>query len=129
LFFFFLFFFFISCPDLTSVIMAAVAQDFSAPSPAKATVSHPLCPLTAAEIATTADLVRSVWPAQVDLRFKVITLEEPPKQQMVPYLEAEHKGAPLPAIPRKSFISYYIRNTVSPTYARRPLCCQVLRTK
>ncbi len=94
--------------------MAAVAQDFSVASSAtKTSVSHPVCPLTAGEISRTADLVRSVWPANVDLRFKVITLEEPPKKQMVPYIEAEHSGAPLPFIPRKSFISYYIRNTVS----------------
>jgi primary-amine oxidase len=96
--------------------MAAVAQDFSSsssPATAKTSVPHPLCPLTAAEISTTADLLRSVWPSNIDLRFKVITLDEPAKKQMVPYLEAEHSGAPLPQIPRKSFVSYYIRNTVS----------------
>lgn len=94
--------------------MAAVAQDFSStPATAKTSVPHPLCPLTAAEISTTADLLRSVWPSTVDLRFKVITLDEPAKKSMVPYLEAEHSGAPLPPIPRKSFVSYYIRNTVS----------------
>ncbi|KAJ9496392.1 hypothetical protein H2202_008055 [Exophiala xenobiotica] len=94
--------------------MAAVAQDFSSsssPATAKTSVPHPLCPLTAAEISTTADLLRSVWPSNIDLRFKVITLDEPAKKQMVPYLEAEHSGAPLPQIPRKSFVSYYIRNT------------------
>ncbi|KAK6365096.1 hypothetical protein LTS17_011574 [Exophiala oligosperma] len=92
--------------------MAAVAQDFSStPATAKTSVPHPLCPLTAAEISTTADLLRSVWPSTVDLRFKVITLDEPAKKSMVPYLEAEHSGAPLPPIPRKSFVSYYIRNT------------------
>lgn len=94
--------------------MAAVAQDFSStPATAKTSVPHPLCPLTAAEISTTADLLRSVWPSNVDLRFKVITLDEPEKKSMIPYLEAEHSGAPLPQIPRKSFVSYYIRNTVS----------------
>ncbi|KAL2428561.1 Copper amine oxidase 1 [Exophiala dermatitidis] len=94
--------------------MAATTQDFSSattPSAAKANVSHPLCPLTASEITTTANLLRSVWPANIDLRFKVITLDEPPKKQMIPYLEAEHSGRPLPQIPRKAFVSYYIRNT------------------
>lgn len=104
--------------------MAAVAQDFSsAPATAKASVPHPLCPLTATEISTTADLLRSVWPSNIDLRFKVITLDEPAKKQMIPYLEAEHSGAPFPQIPRKSFVSYYIRNTVSSPSTR---LCQVL---
>merc|ERR1712230_258220 len=95
-----------------SITMAAVAQDFSsAPATAKASVPHPLCPLAATEISTTADLLRSVWPSNIDLRFKVITLDEPAKKQMIPYLEAEHSGAPFPQIPRKSFVSYYIRNT------------------
>lgn len=95
-------------------IMAAVSQDFSA-SPSKGTypISHPFCPLTASEITTTADLLRSVWPSTIDLRFKVITLDEPAKKSMIPYLEAEHSGSPLPEIPRKAFVSYYIRNTVS----------------
>lgn len=96
-----------------SPTMAAVTQDFTAEPVAKQNISHPLCPLTASEIATTADLLRSVWPPNTDLRFKIITLDEPPKKQMVPYLEASYSGAPLPFVPRKSFTSYYIRNTVS----------------
>lgn len=94
--------------------MAAVAQDFSdSPVLAKSTVAHPLCPLTAAEITTTAELLRGVWPSTVELHFKVITLDEPAKKQMIPYLEAEHDGSSLPQIDRKSFVSYYLRNTVS----------------
>lgn len=93
--------------------MAAVAQDFTAEPVAKQNVTHPLAPLTPSEIATTADLLRSVWPSNTDLRFKIITLDEPPKKQMIPYLEAVHSGSPLPYVPRKSFTSYYIRNTVS----------------
>ena len=94
--------------------MAAQPQDFSSePSVARThRAAHPLCPLTASEISTTAELVRSVWPANTDLRFKVITLDEPAKKSMIPYLEAEHGGKPLPSIPRKAFVSYYIRNTV-----------------
>jgi primary-amine oxidase len=94
---------------------AAQTQDYGSQAPAapQSSVAHPLCPLTAAEISTTAELTRSVWPANVDLRFKVITLDEPAKKSMVPYLEAEHSGSALPQIPRKAFVSYYIRNTVS----------------
>ena len=75
--------------------------------------SHPLSPLTAAEITRSADLIRSLYPAKTNLQFKAITLEEPEKAQLVPYLDAEHNGSRLPKINRKAFVSYYIRNTVS----------------
>jgi Cu2+-containing amine oxidase len=98
--------------------MAAQAQDFSTDAqysakPSLQPVAHPLCPLTSSEISTTAELIRSIWPANVDIRFKVITLDEPAKKSMVGFLEAEHSGAKLPNIDRKAFVSYYIRNTVS----------------
>ena len=80
--------------------------------PIKPTVAHPLCPLSAAEISRASELVQSKWPAKTSLQFKTVTLEEPPKSILVPYLDAEHNAAPLPSIDRKAFISYYIRNTV-----------------
>ena len=76
-------------------------------------VAHPLCPLSGSEILTTSELIRTVWPANTDLRFKVITLEEPSKHELAPYIEAEHSGAHLPHIERRVFVTYYIRNTVS----------------
>ncbi|RMZ80530.1 hypothetical protein DV737_g2883, partial [Chaetothyriales sp. CBS 132003] len=63
------------------------------------------------EITKAGDLVRSVWPANTDLRFKTITLFEPEKKSLLPYLDAEHSGGQLPLIPRKAFSAYYIRNT------------------
>ena len=84
-------------------------------APAKQIPAHPLCPITAAEIKRSADLVRSLYPAKTDLRFKAITLEEPEKAQLVPYLDAEHNRGRLPHIDRKIFVCYYIRNTVSGT--------------
>ena len=75
--------------------------------------SHPLSPLTASEIVTGAKLIRGLYPTQTKIHFKAITLEEPEKAQLVPYLDAEHNGRPLPRIPRKAFVNYYIRNTVS----------------
>jgi len=80
----------------------------------KQSYAHPLSPLTASEIKNSAELIRGQWPSNIDLRFKVITLQEPAKKSMVPYLDAEHSGNPLPEISRKSFVAYYIRNTVSP---------------
>lgn len=75
---------------------------------------HPLCPLTADEIARSAELIRALWPTNIDLRFKLITLKEPAKKDLGPFLLAEHNGTAALQIDRKSFVSYYIRNTVSP---------------
>ena len=78
----------------------------------KHVATHPLCPLTASEISTTAQLIKRLWPSNVDILFKVITLEEPQKKHFVPYLDAEHAGRTLPRIDRKAFVAYYLRNTV-----------------
>lgn len=80
---------------------------------AKHYAPHPLCPLTAFEISATASLLQSVWPSNVTLRFKNISLHEPEKKKLIPHLEAEHSGKSPRPIDRKSFVSYYIRNTVS----------------
>lgn len=77
--------------------------------------SHPLSPLSASEITTSAELIKSLYPTQTRIHFKAITLEEPEKAQLVPYLDAEHNGRSLPRISRKAFVNYYIRNTVSPS--------------
>ena len=73
---------------------------------------HPLSPLTKVEITRASALIRGLYPARTDLQFKVITLDEPEKAQLVPFLEAEHNGSYLPSIERKAFVNYYIRNTV-----------------
>ncbi|KAL9634222.1 MAG: hypothetical protein Q9164_004221 [Protoblastenia rupestris] len=79
--------------------------------PVNHTAEHPLCPLTASEIKKSAELVRSIFPARPEIQFKAITLEEPEKAVLAPYLDAEHAGKRVPRIERKAFVSYYIRNT------------------
>lgn len=93
------------------------------PQTAKAVASHPLAPLSAAEITSAAAIIKASWPAHTDLHFKVVTLEEPPKTEIIQYLEAEHSGASRPSISRKAFLNYYIRNTVSSgcVYKRSPV--------
>lgn len=78
-------------------------------------VPHPLSPITAAEITTSSKLLRSCYPPQIALQFKVITLQEPRKEEIIQYLDAEHKGTETTPIKRRSFVAYYIANTVSPT--------------
>ncbi|KAL2127438.1 hypothetical protein VTI74DRAFT_10742 [Chaetomium olivicolor] len=72
---------------------------------------HPLGPLTAKEIARTADLVRGCWPENVDCHFKVVTLLEPAKVDLVPYLAAERAGRDPGTIDRRAFVVYYFRGT------------------
>jgi primary-amine oxidase len=79
----------------------------------KTTLEHPLGPLTANEITESAKIIRSLWPANTDVQFKAITLQEPNKADLVPFLAAEHAGESTPTIERRSFVVYYIRNTVS----------------
>ncbi|EME42464.1 hypothetical protein DOTSEDRAFT_73331 [Dothistroma septosporum NZE10] len=78
---------------------------------AKQSSTHPLAPVSSDEIQNAVALVRAQWPQGQDLHFKAITLEEPPKAQVVPYLEAEFSGHDLLPIERKVFVTYYLRAT------------------
>lgn len=80
---------------------------------AKQSASHPLAPLTADEIKQASSIVKTQWPAEADLWFKAVTLEEPAKAETVQFLEAEHNGSALPKIDRRAMVNYYLRNTVS----------------
>ncbi|KAL8755637.1 MAG: hypothetical protein Q9199_003507 [Rusavskia elegans] len=73
--------------------------------------SHPLSPLTAAEITHAVQLVETLYPPNTSLQYKAVTLQEPNKADLVPYLEAEHHGGRKPTIERRAFVAYYIRNT------------------
>ncbi len=93
--------------------MATAQVPISIPIVGTAKAEHPLGPLTADEISASSALIKSVWPPQTSLQFKAITLLEPPKAELLPYLTAEHASQALPFLSRKSFVVYYIRNTVS----------------
>jgi primary-amine oxidase len=78
-----------------------------------ASPQHPLGPLTASEITQSSQLIKSLWPTNTNLQFKSITLQEPIKGELIPFLEAEQTAQSTPTIGRRSFVVYYIRNTVS----------------
>lgn len=80
---------------------------------AKQTAAHPFAPLSKQEITSAVALIKGRWPADTDLQFKIVTLEEPAKAEAVPYIEAEHNGQNLPSIDRRALVAYYIRKTVS----------------
>jgi primary-amine oxidase len=80
--------------------------------PAKHAAIHPLSPITASEITQAATFIKNLYPSHIELGFKAITLQEPEKAQLAPYLDAEHHGQPTGHIDRKAFINYIIKNTV-----------------
>lgn len=88
-------------------------QQSSTPAPAatKYNAAHPVCALGPEELSYASELIRALWPEHTDIRFKTITLDEPPKALLLPYFQAEREGRSLPHIDRKAFTSYYIRNT------------------
>jgi primary-amine oxidase len=61
---------------------------------------HPFDPLSPDEISRAATIVRPHFgPQEPD--FRVITLQEPPKQEMIQYLDSEHRGKPYEHTPTR----------------------------
>ena len=87
------------------------APPSSAPCYVKSPRAHPYNPLSADEIKYASSILETQWAQNTDIQYKVITLQEPPKKEVLPYLDAEARGASLPFIARKAFISYYPRKT------------------
>ncbi|KAL3432221.1 copper amine oxidase [Aspergillus tetrazonus] len=54
---------------------------------------HPFDPLSPEEISKVATVIRGQFPGQSPT-FRFITLKEPAKQEMLPFLESEHRGIP-----------------------------------
>ncbi|PSR88684.1 copper amine oxidase [Coniella lustricola] len=73
--------------------------------------SHPLGPLTKSEISQATALIKSQWPEGTKFQFKIVTLLEAPKDELVLYLEAERAGRTPKPIDRKATVVYYLRNT------------------
>ena len=103
----------VAAAELASIDGTGAAIGVSG-SDKKTATSHPLGPLTGAEITQSSDLIRAQWPEGTKFQFKVVTLLEPLKTELVPYLDAERAGQTPKPIERKSQVVYYIRNTVSP---------------
>lgn len=76
------------------------------------TLYHPLGPLTAAEYAKTAAILQASWTGDTSLHFKSMVLLEPPKAELIAYLDAERNGHHPAPLARRAYVAYYIRNTV-----------------
>lgn len=77
---------------------------------AKESYLHPLDPATAEEIEKATALVKQLFFG-IPLHFKAAGLDEPPKRDLSAYLDAEHEGRPLPPLPRRVFVMWYIHRT------------------
>lgn len=77
-----------------------------------APLSHPLGPVTKDEISQSSALIRAQWPEGTEFQFKIVTLLEPPKAELVPYLDALKAGQTPKPLDRKTTVIYYLRNTV-----------------
>ncbi|OQE29144.1 hypothetical protein PENFLA_c004G08446 [Penicillium flavigenum] len=82
---------------------------------------HPFASITASEIKSAVEITLPLAAIRHNLNqdqiaFKSISLKEPPKSDMVRYLELEHAGKPpasRPKLPRRVEVLYYIKNTTN----------------
>lgn len=72
---------------------------------------HPFDSVTDAEIRLASKLIKDAYPADANVHFVQIERTDPPKRDMIKYLEAERNGAPTPSIPRVLY-AYYYTNTL-----------------
>ncbi|OAP65649.1 copper amine oxidase 1 [Fonsecaea erecta] len=66
---------------------------------------HPLDILSAEETNSARDLILGLHPDAV-LSFREIYLDEPPKEQLIQYLLAEHSGKDAAPLPRRALVQY-----------------------
>jgi len=71
-----------------------------------APISHPLDPITPAEVTKAVQVLRVSYPEE-RIRFKLVDIFECPKAEVVGYLESERLGKPLPAAPSRRARVYF----------------------
>lgn len=69
---------------------------------------HPFDPITPGEIQLAVRILESNFPG-VKLRYKRIDLQEPFKNDTIPYLEAERLGKPRPQKPARLLMAMFHR--------------------
>ncbi|GMF80639.1 unnamed protein product [Aspergillus oryzae] len=69
---------------------------------------HPFDPVRPEEIRLAVRILEASFPG-VPLRYNRIDIHEPIKQDVIPYIEAERLGKPLPPRPARLLYSYFSR--------------------
>ncbi|ODV80660.1 copper-containing amine oxidase [Suhomyces tanzawaensis NRRL Y-17324] len=72
---------------------------------------HPFDSVKDYEIKLASKLIKDSYPADANCHFVQIERTDPPKKDMIKYLDAERQGLPLPNIPRVLY-AYYWTNTL-----------------
>lgn len=104
--------------DIAALPQRIIPSDTISNIATKQSTPHFFAPLSASEIKATATIIKEQWPSGTDVHFKCITLQEPPKADLVPLLDLEQDGQTFTSPSRKAFVNYYIRNTVRLSAAR-----------
>ncbi|KAL4797251.1 copper amine oxidase [Aspergillus venezuelensis] len=81
---------------------------YQGPALAKSIGPHPFDPLSPQEIRLGHRILQSAFPG-VELRINRIDLQEPIKKDVIPYIEAERLGQPLPQKPARLLYAYFHR--------------------
>ncbi|EER26360.1 hypothetical protein D8B26_003276 [Coccidioides posadasii str. Silveira] len=68
---------------------------------------HPFDPLSPDEITLVVQAVKKAYAGK-NVIFRVVTLAEPPKAEMVPFLEAEHASKPVAPPSRTAMVQFYL---------------------
>jgi primary-amine oxidase len=71
-----------------------------------------LLPLTSVEIQTVSKIMNQHVGGKKPLHFKVITLEEPHRSEVLAFMTAHEQGLPTLHIERIGYACFYIRGTV-----------------
>ncbi|KAK2738960.1 hypothetical protein FQN57_006754 [Myotisia sp. PD_48] len=71
---------------------------------------HPLDPLSPAEIRQAVDYLKNAHPEKKVI-FRVVTLAEPPKAQLIPFLEAERSSKSATRPPRVAMVQFYLEDS------------------
>lgn len=84
---------------------------------------HPLAQLSPDEFRRARDIVRDLYEANTSILFRAISLSEPAKADLIPFLEAEHAGADLGADdarrpPRLALVEHDLVGTDAHEYVR-----------
>lgn len=98
-------------PGHAPLSVANAASNGPPDAPPPAYQSHPLGPLSASEITQSSSLIKASWPEGTECHFKIITLLEPAKAELMPYLVAERAGKTPLDIDRRAFVVYSFRGT------------------
>lgn len=69
---------------------------------------HPFDPITPGEIQLAVKILEAAFPG-VNLRYKRIDVQEPIKKDVIPYIEAERLGKPLPPKPARLLLVLFHR--------------------